>query len=76
MSALPADDNEAQVFQLGAPLRIVNAYTQRLARRHRGYSSQVPHHFLEVAAGPHLIVIDVSPTGASVRVSMDGRELS
>lgn len=71
----PSNEN-AQVFCLGAPLRLVAAYSKRLTRREYGYSSGPKYHFLEIIAGPHVITIMSSQSGKSVKVMMDGRELS
>ncbi len=66
------DASNAQVFCLGAPLRLVSAYSRRTRRSHKA----TEYHYLEVEAGSHVIVIESSPSGKSVRVTMDGRELS
>ena len=65
-------ENNAQVFCLGAPLRIISAYSKR-ARRVHGKGGE--HHYIEIEAGSHLITIESSPGGKVIRVMMDGREL-
>jgi hypothetical protein len=72
LMASPDERGEsAQVFCLGAPLRVVAAYSRRGRRSHRAN-----YHYLEIEAGSHVIMIECSPSGKMVRVIMDGRELS
>jgi hypothetical protein len=66
------DDGIAQVFCLGAPLRLVAAYSKRGRRAHKPGD----YHYLEIEAGTHVITIESSPSGKIIRVMMDGKELS
>jgi hypothetical protein len=65
-------DDDAQVFCLGAPLRLVAAYSRRARRAHKNRV----YHYLEIEAGSHVIIIECSPSGKMVHVMMDGKELS
>jgi hypothetical protein len=65
--------NGARVFCLGAPLRLVNAFSAYPPAHRRGTAK---HHFLQIEAGEHVILIESSPSGKSVRVTMDGNELT
>jgi hypothetical protein len=66
------EDGTAQVFCLGAPLRLVDAYSKRSPRSHKNGK----YHYLEVQAGPHTIVIECSPSGKHVRITLDDCELA
>jgi hypothetical protein len=75
MTMAPEDGVEesmnAQVFCLGAPLRLVDAWSQ-YSRSHRNGK----YHYLEIEAGQHTIVVECSPSGKSVRVTIDEREMT
>lgn len=67
----------AQQYLLSGPLRLGHIYQRVTSMFNRTTAGDGggKYHYIDIHAGEHLIVIEATPTGRTVRVYMDGELL-